>query len=127
MPDSSHGHEILGAHISTIATAITELAYMTWSESRPESEDTSRPVFDRVYVGHYATVEAYADVLIDEYGLDRRLDESISAPFRIHVDIDATSFVRALIQAGVLYTLRAEPVGVWVFNSRQLRTGGDWA
>ncbi len=120
-------HELLSAHISTVATAITELAYLAWSRSRPENTDTSRAVFDRVYVGHYASVEGYADVLIDEYGLDSRLDECINPPFRSHVDIDVESFARALVRAGVLYTLRAEPVGVWVFNSRQLRTGGDWA
>jgi len=109
--------EILSARISTVATAITELAYQAWSRSRPEDADNSRATFDRAYVGHYASIEGYADVLIDEYRLDERLDEAIKPPFRAHVDIDVPGLACAFRASRTLFALPAVPVGVWVFRT----------
>jgi hypothetical protein len=105
-----------GGPLAAITAAIRELAYATWASYREEGQDTSRTIFERAYLGHYSTLDAYVSQLIDDYDLDAKLDAAIAEPFRHHVDIDVTALGRALIARTTLYTLQAVPVGVWVFN-----------
>ena len=115
MPDVN-SREIYDAN-TTIATAITEIAFLAWSKNQPKDGPHNRLVFDRVYVGHYASIDAYADHLIDAYQLDAKLDAAIEPPFRAHVDIDVSEFARALRASGAVFALPAVPVGVWVFRT----------
>jgi hypothetical protein len=103
--------------VEAISAAIRELAYASWARYQAElHRDTSRALFERVYLGHYSTIDAYVIQLIDAYGLDAKLDEAITEPFRRHVDIDVTALGRSLVSNVVIYTLQAVPVGVWVFH-----------
>lgn len=105
-----------GGPVAAITAAIREQAYRTWAHYRESDQDTSRALFERAYLGHYSTIDAYATQLIDDYELDAKLDAAIAEPFRRHVDINVTAFGRALIAGATVYTLQAVPVGVWVFN-----------
>lgn len=109
-------HQIAGPPAASITEQITEAAYQAWSDGREAWQDSSRGLFDRAYLGHYAAVAAYTEDMVDQYGLDARLDAAISEPFRRYVDIDVTALSRSLVKNGTLYALRATPVGVWVFN-----------
>ncbi|MDQ1742942.1 MAG: hypothetical protein QOE23_1281 [Pseudonocardiales bacterium] len=103
--------------VARITAAIRELAYASWAHYQAELDrDTSRALFERVYLGHYSTIDTYVIKLIDDYGLDVKLDEAIAEPFRSHVDIDVSAFGRALVASATIYTLLAAPVGVWVFT-----------
>jgi len=103
--------------VAAIKAAIRELAYAAWTRYQAELDrDTSRSLFDRVYLGHYSTIDTYVIHLIDAYELDAKLDETIAEPFRQHVDIDVSAMGRALVSSATIYTLLAVPVGVWVFN-----------
>ena len=103
--------------IAAIKAAIREMAYTSWAGYQAElRRDTSRALFDRVYLGHYSTIDSYVIELIDAYGLDAKLDAAITEPFRRHVDIDVNALGRALVSNVVIYTLLAMPVGVWVFH-----------
>ncbi len=103
--------------IAPVMAVIRELAYASWARHQTEHDrDTSRALFERVYLGHYSTIDSYVIQLIDDYGLDAKLDAAIAEPFRRHVDIDVTTFGQALVSNGTLYVLSALPVGVWVFN-----------
>jgi hypothetical protein len=103
--------------VEAITAAIRELAYASWARYQAElRQDTSRGLFERVYLGHYSTIDMYVVQLVDAYALDAKLDEAIAEPFRRHVDIDISSLGRALIGSATIYTLLAVPVGVWIFN-----------
>jgi hypothetical protein len=103
--------------VGRIKSAIRELAYTTWVRYQTDLDrNTSRALFERVYLGHYSTVDTYVTQLIDDYQLDAKLDEVITEPFRSHVDIDVSAFGRALVASASIYTLLAAPVGVWVFT-----------
>ncbi|MDQ1743473.1 MAG: hypothetical protein QOE23_1812 [Pseudonocardiales bacterium] len=100
-----------------IKAAIRELAYTSWASYQAElRRGTSRALFDRVYLGHYSTVDSYVVELIDAYELDAKLDAAITEPFRRHVDIDVSALGRSLVSNVVIYSLVAFPVGVWVFH-----------
>ncbi len=100
----------------SIEAAIREAAFQAWVASRDPKQDASKALFDRVYLGHYAAVAAYTEDLVDQYELDAKLDAAIAEPFRQYVDIDVEALSRALVRNGTLYSLRAAPIGVWVFN-----------
>ena len=100
----------------SIEALLREAAFEAWASLREEHQDSSREFFERAYLGHYASVEQYAETLIDGYELDAKLDAVIAPPFRQFVDIDVTGLAQALVGNGTLYTVRATPVGVWVFN-----------
>lgn len=103
--------------VDAITAAIRELAYTSWARYQTElRRDASQALFERVYLGHYSTVDSYVIQLIDAYGLDAKLDAAITEPFRRHVDIDVAALGRSLVSNTVIYTLLAVPVGVWVFH-----------
>jgi hypothetical protein len=100
----------------SIEALLREAAFEAWAATREEHQDSSREFFDRTYLGHYASVEQYAETLVDDYQLDTRLDAAIAPPFREFVDINITGLAQALVGSGTLYAITATPVGVWVFN-----------
>jgi len=100
----------------SIEALLREAAFRAWAETREEHQDNSRDFFDRAYLGHYASVEQYAETLVDAYELDAKLDAVVAPPFREFVDIDVTGLAQSLVKSATLYAIRATPVGVWVFN-----------
>ncbi|MDQ1743873.1 MAG: hypothetical protein QOE23_2212, partial [Pseudonocardiales bacterium] len=78
--------------VAAIKAAIRELAYASWARYQAElGRDTSRALFERVYLGHYSTIDTYVIQLVDTYDLDAKLDAAIAEPFRRHVDIDISA------------------------------------
>lgn len=103
--------------VEALTAAIRELAYTRWASYQAElRRDNARALFERVYLGHYSTVDSYVVELIDAYDLDAKLDAAITEPFRRHVDIDVSALGRSLVANTVIYPLMAFPVGVWVFH-----------
>lgn len=102
--------------VAAVTAAIRQLAFAVWATSREAEQETSSAFFERAYLGHYSSVDAYVIRLIDNYQLDAKLDTAIAQPFRRHVDIDVPALGQDLVASGTLYTLPAVPVGVWVFN-----------
>jgi hypothetical protein len=103
--------------VEAITAAIRELAHASWARYQAElRQGTSRGLFERVYLGHYSTIDMYVVQLVDAYGLDAKLDAAIAQPFRRHLDINVTALGQDLVSSSTLYALPAFPVGVWVFN-----------
>ena len=100
----------------SIEALLREAAFDAWVASREEYQDSSRDFFDRAYLGHFASVDHYAETLVDDYELDAKLDTAIAPPFREFVEIDTAALAQSLVRSGTLYALPATPVGVWVFN-----------
>lgn len=101
---------------TSLEQQIRAAAYQAWMASREDWQERSEALFERVYLGHYASVDHYVETLVDGYQLDTKLDAVIAEPFRRFVDIDITGLARALVENGSLHTLAATPLGVWVFN-----------
>jgi hypothetical protein len=106
-------NDVAAALLSDEAAAFT--AWQVHLDEEGNAADLA--LFRRSYVGHYASIDGYADHLIDTYQLDAKLDAAIAPPFRAHVDIDVPGLARALRAAGTLFALPAEPIGVWVFRT----------
>jgi hypothetical protein len=100
----------------SIEALLREAAFEAWAAAREEHQDSSREFFERAYLGHFASVEQYAEILVDNYELDAKLDAAIAPPFREFVDIDVTALAQSLVRSRTLYAITATPVGVWVFN-----------
>ena len=101
---------------AAITAAIRDAAYVAWSSRREADQDSLRALFDQAYLGHYGSIDAYAEEMVDHYQLDAKLDAVIAEPFRRHLDINITNLARWLVANGTHYALQAVPVGVWVFN-----------
>ena len=100
----------------SIEALLREAAFEAWSRIREEHQDSSREFFERAYLGHYSSIDHYAESLVDDYGLDAKLDAAIAPPFREFVEIDISALARSLVRNGTLYAISAAPVGVWVYN-----------
>jgi len=100
----------------SIEALLREEAFRAWADTREEHQDSSREFFDRAYLGHYASVDHYAETLVDTYELDAKLDAALAPPYREFVEIDVTALAQSLVKNGTLYAVIAIPVGVWVFN-----------
>lgn len=100
----------------SIEALLRQAAFEAWAAMREEHQDSSREFFERAYIGHYTSVDHYAETLVDAYELDAKLDAAIAPPFREFVDIDIPGLARSMVHNGTLYTVPATPVGVWVFN-----------
>lgn len=98
------------------AAVIRDAAFAAWVANREPGQSAAKSLFDKVYLGHYGSVDAYTEDLVDRYELDAKLDAAVVEPFRRHLDIDVTALARWLVANGALYALPAVPVGVWVFN-----------
>ncbi|MGI8664851.1 MAG: hypothetical protein ACR2N4_02285 [Jatrophihabitans sp.] len=100
-----------------ITSAIREAAFAAWVDSREPDQPATDELFGKAYLGHYASLDAYVEELVDRYELDAKLDAAIAAPFRRYVDVDVTALARWLVANGTLYALPAVPIGVWVFSA----------
>lgn len=102
--------------VARIARGIEEhgQAFAAWAEvnegSQPRFDD-----FEAAYLGHYDSVEDYADHLADELGYTAelaRLPEALSRYLRFHSDALASD----LEQSGDIYTFPNPQGGVWIFD-----------
>lgn len=71
--------------------------------------------FDGSYLGHYDSMEAYVEEVIDDLGYEEALDQAIPAGLRPYVRIDVGALARDVQLGGDLYVERADDQGVWLF------------
>ena len=100
----------------TVEAMLRQAAFEAWAATREEHQHDSQDFFDRAYLGHYNSLDHYVESLVDDYGLDAKLDAAIAPPFREFVDINIPGLARSLVRNGTLYGIPAVPVGIWVFN-----------
>lgn len=100
----------------TVEAMLRQAAFEAWAATREEHQHDSLEFFDRAYLGHFNSLDHYVESLVDDYGLDAKLDAAVAPPFREHLDVDIPSLARSLVRNGTLYGIPAAPVGVWVFN-----------
>lgn len=112
-------HDRLEA-VARVARGIAEhgLAFAAWADVM-EGDDAALDTFEDAYLGHYDSVEAYAEQLIDDLGYDRLLDEAIPEHLRSYVRIDTDALARDMQMGGDIHAITAEDGGVWLFDARQ--------
>ncbi len=102
--------------ISAVARGIQQhgLAFAAWADVVEEPERLSQ--FDEAYQGHYDSVTAYVEQLINDLGYDELLDRVVPTSLRPYVKIDVDATARDLLFGGDLHALQATEGGVWIFN-----------
>jgi hypothetical protein len=100
----------------SVETMLRQAAFEAWAATREEHQHNDRDFFNRVYLGHYTSLDHYVETLVDDYQLDAKLDTAVAEPFRRFLDVDISGLARSLVRNGTLYGVPAAPVGVWVFN-----------
>ena len=106
-------HESL-SWISRVAKGITEHgpAFAAYADVVEEEELLAD--FDVAYLGHYDSVRAYVEQLVNDLGYDRILDEHLPAIVRPYVKIDISATAGDLLRD--LHALPASGGGVWIFK-----------
>lgn len=101
--------------ISAVAKGITQhgLAFAAWAEV--VEEPALLPDFDAAYLGHYDSLHAYVEQLINDLGYDQILDQAVPPSLRPYVKIDIAATALDLGQD--LHVLEAAEGGVWIFRA----------
>jgi antirestriction protein len=102
--------------VARIARGIQEhgYAFAVWAdvkEGNPERWDD----FEEAYLGHYESVEAYADQLADDLGYTAELTK-LPESLQPYVRFDSAALARDMEQAGDIYVAPDPQGGVWIFN-----------
>jgi antirestriction protein len=108
-------HEGLG-WISRVARGIAEhgRAFAAYADVMQQEELLDG--FDTDYLGHYDSLHAYIEQLVNDLGYDRILDENLPASIRPYVKIDVAATADDLRLGGDLHALPASDGGVWIFR-----------
>lgn len=103
--------------VSRIAQGIAEhgLAYAAYADVMDADPDAMAG-FTVSYQGHYASVEAYVEQLVDDLGYQRLIDEAAPESLRQHVRIDVAALAHDMELGGELHVLPADDGGVWIFT-----------
>jgi antirestriction protein len=106
-------HESL-SWISRVAKGITEHGPAFAAYADVVEEEALLDGFDVAYLGHYDSVHAYVEQLVNDLGYDRILDEHLPATVRPYVKIDISATAADLLRD--LHALPAAGGGVWIFK-----------
>jgi antirestriction protein len=108
-------HEDL-AWVSGVARGIAAhgLAFAAWADI--VEEPALLADFDEAYIGHYDSLHAYVEQLINDLGYDQLLDRVVPPGLRPYVKIDLAATAQDL--DADLHTVKAAEGGVWIFNAR---------
>jgi antirestriction protein len=102
--------------VSTVARGITEhgLAFATWAAVAEEPALLAD--FNKAYQGHYDSLTAYVEQLINDLGYNQLLDRVVPPRIRPYVKINVTATAQDLRRD--LHVLPATEGGVWIFDAR---------
>jgi antirestriction protein len=102
--------------VSRIGRGIAEhgLAFAAWACLIEHPERLEE--FSEAYIGHYDSLHAYLEQLINDIAYDRIMAEALPAKIRPYVKIDITATVNNLLLGGDLQAVPASDGGVWIFK-----------
>lgn len=105
--------------VSQIARGVAEhgLAYAAYAEVMDGDRDAMAG-FEDAYLGHYDSVEAYAEQLVDDLGYQQAVDQALPESMRPYARIDTAALAHDLQISGDIYVLPADDGGVWLFDAR---------
>lgn len=105
--------------VAKVARGITEHgpAFAAWAGV--VEDETLLDGFQDSYLGHYDSVQAYADQLLGGLAFEQLLDRHVPEQFRPYVRLDTEALARDLQFSGHIYVLPANDGGLWLFDSGQ--------
>jgi antirestriction protein len=103
-------------YVAKVARGIAEhgLAYAAWADVMEDEELLGG--FQDAYRGHFGSVEAYVEQLVDDLGYDELLDRVVPESLRPYVQINVAAMAKDMQLSGDLHAVAAEPDGVWIFD-----------
>jgi len=105
--------------VSTLARGIAEhgnaFAHYAATIGSRSTEDLAG--FSDAYLGHYATIEEYAEALVDDLGYDDVIERALPEHLHPYVHFDTEGFARDLELSGDVSTSDGDG-GVYVFDMR---------
>lgn len=125
-----HDHEGFGplhlgeyediATISQLGRGIAEhgAAFAHWAAICGTGDRYELARFDDVYLGHWNSVEAYAEELLDDLSIEQLISEHIPDSLQHYVTVDVDGFARDLEYSGDI-TASDGDTGVYVFDNRR--------
>lgn len=101
--------------VSGVAKGIAAhgLAFAAWADV--VEEPTLLAGFDEAYLGHYDSLHAYVEQLINDLGYDQLLDRVVPPSLRPYVKINVAATAQDL--GTDLHALPAREGGIWLFNA----------
>jgi antirestriction protein len=108
------------ATISEMGHGIAEHgpAFAHWAAICGTSDREELARFDDVYLGHWESVEAYADELLGDLGIDDLIERALPEHLRAYVTVNVEGFARDLEYSGDITASEGDN-GVYLFD--QLR------
>lgn len=73
--------------------------------------------FDDAFVGHYDSLVAYADYLLEDLGYAEAMRKALPTWLLDYVRLDPDQFGQDLDASGQVYTAQAPDGGIWIFDS----------
>jgi antirestriction protein len=103
--------------VARIARGIAEHgpAFAAWADVM-EGDDDAFDTFSENYLGHYDSVEAYVEQMVDDLGYEQLLNEAVSDSLRPYVKVDVAALASDMEMAGDIHVVAADDGGVWIFN-----------
>lgn len=106
------------AMAARVARGIAEhgLAFAAWADlagDDPERLDA----FTDAYLGEYDTAEAWADEVMDDLGIQRRLDDAVPGDIARYVRLDTEQWARDAWLGGDITVVAAPGGRVWIFDA----------
>jgi len=104
------------SYISRLAQGIAEHgpAFAAWAEVTDDADSLDQ--FEEAYLGHYDSLEAYAEQLVEDLGYQRVLDEALPEHLRRYVDFNLAGLAQDLWLSGDVHVAHDDHGGVWVFQ-----------
>lgn len=104
--------------VAQIANGIAEHgdAFSAWADVHADDPDMLDQ-FSEHYLGHYQSLQDYAEEIIDDLGYHRLLEESIPESLRPYARIDTDALARDMYLDGSITIYPDEENGVWLFDT----------
>lgn len=108
------------ATVSQLGRGIAEhgAAFAHWAAICGTSDPDELARFDDVYLGHWNSVEAYAEELLDDLGIEELLEREVPEHLQAYVTVDVDGFARDLEYSGDI-TASDGDHGVYIFDNRR--------
>lgn len=101
--------------INKIARGIRDhgAAYAHWANHVGTSDPDALDTFEDNYFGRWDSMVAFVEELLDDFGIERALDDAVPAPWRYYVRVDTEALARDLATE---YTVCEDGDGVYLFE-----------
>jgi antirestriction protein len=103
--------------VAAVATGIVEHgpAFAAWAAQAGLGEPDQLARFEDCFRGHWESVEAYAESLVDDLGIDAAIEEAVGtlAPYP---RIDTAALARDMVLGGELSVADAPDGGIYLFE-----------